>query len=118
MPHVSIEGPIQIEEIESKFEPILYREGTRIIKIERFFREKSGRSALLETVAVEAGHKQKFFIQLSAKEGSVTVRPEPLTDPEKSSVVRIALALVARRILDWSSDCRSGNTNISEYLLR
>lgn len=118
MPHVNIEGPVRIEAIEAAFEPILYREGTRVIKIDRFFREKTGRTALLETVVVEAGHTQKFFIQLSAKDGSVTVRLEPLTDPEKTGAVRIALALAARRVLDWSPGCRYGNTNISEYLIR
>jgi hypothetical protein len=118
MPHVMIEGSARIEELESKFEPILYREGTRVVKVNRFFREKGGRAALLETVAVEAGHQHKFFIQLSVKEEILTVRLEPLTDPEKTSVVRIAIALVARRILDWNPDCRYGNTNISEYLIR
>lgn len=118
MPHVMIEGPARIEVIEAKFEPILYREGTRVIKVNRFFREKGGRAALLETVAVEAGHQQKFYVQLSVKEGILTVRLEPLTDPEKTPVVRMAIALIARRLLDWSPDCRYGNTNISEYLIR
>ena len=118
MPHVTIDGPVQIDRIEARFEPILYQEGTRIIKVSKLYREKGGRSALLETVTVEAGHQQKFFVQLAVRDDRLTVRLEPLTDPEKTSAVRIAIALVARRILDWEPGTRYGNTNIGEFLIR
>ncbi|MCZ6670446.1 MAG: hypothetical protein O6947_05400 [Acidobacteria bacterium] len=118
MPHVTIEGPVLIADLESKFEPIQFREGTRIIKIGKFFREKTEGSALLEAIIVEAGHQQRFFILLSQKPEGITIRLEPLTDPEKTGAVRIALALVARRVLDWAPGCRYGFTNLTEYLIR
>ena len=118
MPHVTIDGPIGIDQIEARFEPILYQEGTRVIKMSKLYLEKDRRFALLETVTVEAGHQQKFFVQLAMRDDRLTVRLEPLTDPEKTSAVRIAIALVARRILDWEPGTRYGNTNIAEYLIR
>ena len=96
MPHVVIECQARISDYQPLFRSIDFRQGTRIVKIKRFFLEKGGESALLEVIAVEAGHQQKFFIQLAQKPEGITVRLEPLTDPEKNTAVKTSLALVAR----------------------
>lgn len=117
MPHVVLEGRITIDDAALAFEPFVARDGDLIIKAERFYREKGARAALIETVVVEAGHTQKFFIQLSSRDTGLTVRLEPLTDPEKSPGVRRALAQVAHR-LRIASGAAYGRTNIEEYLIR
>ena len=98
MPHVVLEGRITIDDCQGRFEPFVVREGELLVKIERFYRERDGRAALLETLVVDRGHTQKFFIQLSPRGDGLTVRLEALTDPEKTAGVRRALALVAHRI--------------------
>lgn len=117
MPHVVLEGGITIDEAERRFEPFVHRDGALVVKAERFYRERQARAALIEMVVVEAGHTQKFFIQLSPREGGLTVRLEPLTDPEKTAGVRRAIALLAHRIVEVSG-CVYGRTNIQEYLVR
>ena len=117
MPHVVLEGRVTIDLCQTRFEPFVVREGDRLIKMERFYRERDGRAALIETLVSEGGHTQKFFIQLSPREGGLTVRLEPLTDPEKSPGVRRALAQVAHRIVA-ACGARYGKTNIEDDLIR
>ncbi|HEU4401001.1 MAG TPA: hypothetical protein VFT43_02735 [Candidatus Polarisedimenticolia bacterium] len=116
MPHVVLEGPVSLEQCQARFEPFVVREGDLLVKVERFYRESAGRAALIETLVVDHGHTQKFFIQLSPRDGGLTVRLEPLTDPEKTTGVRRALALVAHRIRQ-TSGCAYGSTNLEEYLI-
>ena len=117
MPHVVLEGQVTIEDAGRRFEPFVVRAQGLVIKAERFYRERDGRAALVETVVVEAGHVQKFFIQLSPRDGGLTVRLEPLTDPEKTPGVRKAIAHVAHR-LAADTGTRYGNSNIEDYLIR
>lgn len=117
MPHVVLQGPVSIDACQKRFEPCTWREGDLLVKVERFYREKDGRAALIETLVVDRGHTQKFFIQLSPKDAGLTIRLEPLTDPEKTAGVRRALALVAHRI-KLACGCDYGRTNIEDDLLR
>ena len=117
MPHVVLEGRVGIDDAARTFEPFVAREGDLVVKAERLYRERDGRAALVEMVVVEAGHAQKFFIQLSPRDAGLTVRLEPLTDPEKTPGVRRAIAHVAQR-LRTASGAAYGKTNIQEYLIR
>jgi hypothetical protein len=116
MPHVVLEGRVTIDEYQTRFESFVVREGDRLIKMERFYRERDGRAALIETLVSEAGHTQKFFIQLSPKGEGITVRLEPLTDPEKTPAVKRALAVLAHRIRA-ATGCTYGRTNLEEFLI-
>lgn len=117
MPHVVLEGRLTVDDAARVFEPFVVREGDRIVKAERFYREKDARAALIEMIVVDSGHTQKFFIQLSPRDGGLTVRLEPLTDPEKSPAVRSAIAHVAHR-LRAATGAAYGSTNIAEHLIR
>lgn len=117
MPHVVLEGRIAVDDAARAFEPFVAREGDLIVKAERFYRERDGRAALIEMVVVEAGHTQKFFIQLAPRDNGLTVRLEPLTDPEKTPGVRKAIAQVAQRLRS-ASGASYGTSNIQEYLIR
>ena len=117
MPHVVLEGRVTIADAQAGFQPFVVREGDLLVKVDRFFRERDGRAALLETVVVERGHTQKFFIQLSPKAEGLTIRLEPLTDPEKTAGVRRAIALVAHRIRE-ATGCTYGRSNIEGDLVR
>lgn len=117
MPHVVLEGRVTIETCALRFEPFVVREGELLVKVERFYGERDARAALLETLVVDRGHTQKFFIQLSPRAGGLTVRLEPLTDPEKTPGVKRAIAIVASRIRE-ATGCVYGKTNIEEFLIR
>lgn len=116
MPHVVLLGRITIDDAARVFEPFVFRDGDRIVKAERFYREREARSALIEMVVVESAHTQKFFIQLSPRESGLTVRLEPLTDPEKSPGVKSAIAQVAHR-LRAATGTEYGPSNIADHLI-
>jgi hypothetical protein len=115
VPHVIVEGAVTLGGLQRDHVAFTVREAGRVVKVDRFYLDAQGQAALLETLVVDGGHTQKFFIQLTAREGGVMVRLEPMTDPEKSPVVKRALALVARRIRA-SCGGRFGGTNIAELL--
>lgn len=117
MPHVVLEGRITVDDAARAFQAFVSREGDLIVKAERLYCEKDGRAALIEMIVVEAGHTQKFFIQLAPRDNGLTVRLEPLTDPEKTSGVRRAIAQVAQR-LRVACGASYGTSNIQEYLIR
>jgi hypothetical protein len=117
VPHVVLEGPITIDVATRTFAPFVARDGDLVIKAERLYRERDSRAALVEMVVVEAGHTQKFFIQLSPRESGLTVRLEPLTDPEKTAGVRHAIARLAHALRS-ATGASYGRTNIEEYLIR
>jgi hypothetical protein len=116
VPHVIVEGVVTLAGLQRDHVPFTLREAGRVVKVDRFYLDAHGRAALLETLVVDGGHTQKFFIQLGAREDGVMVRLEPMTDPEKSPAVKRALALVAWRIRA-ACDGRFGGTNITEFLV-
>lgn len=115
MPHVILEGRVTLAEIARRHEPFVQREGDLLVKAERLYLDTRTRAALLETLVVDRGHTQKFFILLEERAHSLMVRLEPLTDPEKNAGVKRALALVAHRIRE-ATGCRIGSTNIAASL--
>jgi hypothetical protein len=115
VPHVILQGAVTLDDLIGRHAPFVVREGERLVKADRLYVDTEARAALLETLVVDRGHTQKFFIQIQAREGGLTVRLEPLTDPEKSDGVKRALAIVALRIRD-ATGCRVGSTNIAAHL--
>jgi hypothetical protein len=115
VPHVIVEGAVTLAGLQRDHVAFTVREAGRVVKVDRFYLDAQSHAALLETLVVDGGHTQKFFIQLAAREDGVMVRLEPMTDPEKSPAVKRALALVARRIRA-SCGGRFGGTNIAEFL--
>ena len=116
LPDVVLSGAITIDECQRHFTPFVRRDGECIVKAERFYRERDGQAALVEMLVVDRGHAQKFFIHLSRRDGGVTVRLEPLTDPEKTPGVRRALAAVAE-LYARATGCDYGTSNIRDYLI-
>ena len=117
LPHVVLSGTITIDECQRHFAPFVWRDGDCIVKAERFYRERDGQAALIEMLVVDRGHAQKFFVHLSRRDEGITVRLEPLTDPEKTPGVRRALAAVADTLVQ-ATGCAYGPSNIEEFLIR
>jgi hypothetical protein len=115
VPHIVLEG-LDVARCSALQVPFTVREGERLVKVERLYVDAAGQAALLETIVVDRGHPQKFFIQVGARAGGATVRLEPLTDPEKTDAVKRALAIVAHRIRE-ATGCRYGSSNIAEFLV-
>ena len=116
MPHVVIEEAGDLQPLFQNFVPILQRTGSEILKIQEFYLSTSGKDALLESVAIEQGASNYFFVQLKLHDRAITVRLLPATDPEKTPAVKKVMALVARFIRTVYPGSRYGKTNLQEYL--
>ena len=116
MPHIVLEKASGVQECYDAIEPIVHKTQNGILKItDKYINEKKT-SALLETVAVENGKPQNFFIQLSSKADAVTVRLLPITDPEKTNGVKAIMALVARKIKNANPQITYGKTNLQDFI--
>jgi hypothetical protein len=116
MPHVVIEEAGDLQGLYQAFTPIIQRAGTDILKVQEFYVGRSGKEALLESVAIEQGVARSFFVQLKRHERSITVRLLPATDPEKTPAVKQVMALVAGFIRTVYPASHYGKTNLQEYL--
>ena len=116
MPHVVIEEAGDLQGLYQAFTPIIHRAGSEILKVQEFFLARSGKDALLDSVAIENGVACTFFVQLKLHEKAITVRLLPATDPEKTPAVKKVMALVAGFIRKVYPGSRFGKTNLQEYL--
>jgi hypothetical protein len=116
MPHVVIEEAGDLQGLYQAFTPIIQRAGSEILKVQEFFLARSGKDALLDSVAIENGVACTFFVQLKLHEKAITVRLLPATDPEKTPAVKKVMALVAGFIRKVYPGSRYGKTNLQEYL--
>ncbi len=116
MPHVVIEDAGDLQRLYQAFVPMMHRAGTDILKVQEFYVGRSGKEALLESVAIEQGVARSFFVQLKWHERSITVRLLPATDPEKTPAVKQLMALVAGFIRTVYPASHYGKTNLQEFL--
>ena len=116
MPHVVIEEAGDLQGVYQAFTPIIQRGGTDILKVQEFYLARSGKEALLESIAIEQGVACNFFVQFKQHEKAITVRLLPATDPEKTPAVKKVMALVAGFIRTVYPGSRYGKTNLQEYL--
>ena len=116
MPHVVIEEAPDLAAASLAVVPSASRDEAGILKVVEVYLARSGKVALVDCVAVEAGRSQGFFVQLSQKERQITVRLLPATDPEKTPGVRRLMALIARQLQAASAGSRFGKTNLQDFL--
>jgi len=117
MPHIVLENAKNVRDCFEVIEPMMEKFPNGILKITDKYINKQETSALLESIAIEDGKNQTFFIQLSAKGESVTVRLLPLTDPEKSNGVKTLMGIVANKIKQSNQNITYGKTNLQDFLL-
>ena len=84
MPHVVVEEAGDLQKLYQAFTPMVHRTDNEILKVQEFYLSRSGKDALLESVAIEQGAACTFFVQLKLHEKAITVRLLPATDPEKT----------------------------------
>ena len=119
MPHVVLSGKIEFLRLQKVLSHLVLKDQGRgiIIRIENSFLNASQDTLLVHAIAVEK-ISRSFYILASQKESGMTIRLDPLTDPEKTSGVKTAIAVVAvgAMICSGSEQPKVLKTNISEFL--
>ncbi|WP_375724230.1 hypothetical protein LXN10_01665 [Arcobacter sp. KX21116] len=117
MPHIVLEKAKNVKECYDAIEPMMQQLEKGILKITNKYIDYKENSALIESISIEDGKTQNFFIQLSSKGEAVTVRLFPLTDPEKTKGVKALMGIVAKKIKDSNVEINYGKTNLQDFLI-
>jgi len=117
MPHIVLEKAKSVRECYDAVEVMVERVEGGILKITDKYINTKETSALIESVTVDKGKSQSFFIQLSSKGEAVTVRLLPQTDPEKTNGVKKLMGLIAKKIKDTNTQISYGKTNLQDFII-
>jgi len=116
MPHIILNGTIDLERFYASFQPTQERSAGEILKTQDIYISQDRKVLLVEAIAVEEGPPQRFFIQVSVKDMRTTIRIYQGTDPIKTAGVKKLLAIVAKQMRDQHPDIAYGATNLKEFL--
>lgn len=121
MQHIVLSGSIQLGNTFKQMNKMLLKDqkSNVIVRIENFFINQRCDIILSKAIAIDQ-KTQSFYIVVMNRENKITIRLDPITDPEKTDGVKIALALMAKRIQDIEkiSDLYVSKTNIQEFIDR
>ena len=119
MPHIVLSGRILLSNAFEHMYKILFKDqkSNIIVRIETYFINQPGDIILAKAVAVDQ-KPQSFYIMVMNREDKITIRLDPTTDPEKTDGVKIALALMAKRIqeIEKAHNLYVSKTNIQEFI--
>ncbi len=116
MPHVVLQGDVDLSQVFDGYQPEVLQEQGQIIKLLDAFINADKNTLLIEALVVEDGPPNRFFIQVGTRGDKATVRIYPGTDPEKTPGVKRSLAQVAGRICSLFPGVSCGSSNIGEFL--
>ena len=121
MPHIVPSGSISLSNVFEHMYKILFKDQKKsniIVRIEKYFINQPGDIILAKAVAVDDQKPQSFYIMVMYREDKTTIRLDPITDPEKTDGVKIALALMAKRIqeIEKAHNLYVSKTNIQEFI--
>jgi len=117
MPHIVLEKAKSVQECFDVIKLGANKIEGSILKITDKYISGRRTSALIESVVVENGKPQNFFIQLSSKGEAVTVRLFPLTDPEKTKGVKTLMGIIADTIKKSNENITYGKTNLQDFII-
>ena len=121
MPHIVLSGSISLSNVFEHMYKILFKDQKKsniVVRIEKYFINQPGDIILAKAVAVDDQKPQSFYIMVMYREDKTTIRLDPITDPEKTDGVKIALALMAKRIqeIEKAHNLYVSKTNIQEFI--
>ena len=114
MPHIVLNGDVDLEKIQGQFQVIL-KKNPCIIRLKEMYVSSSKKNALVHTLVIDQ-ESQEFFIEVLASKGKTTIRLYPLTDPKKTDSVKISMVLLCDFIKKLYPDLPIGKTNLQDYL--
>lgn len=90
-----------------------------IIRFEEIFLNQLENIILIKTIVIESNNQpQTYYIMTMKKNNQVTIRLDPLTDPQnKTDAVKTSLANIAKQYKKIDPAISIGKTNLEQYLL-
>jgi len=116
MPHVVLNGNVNVESVFIKLEPIFIRNGPRILRTMDMYLERGKTSVLIESLVIDSGLKTSFLAMISGREDGVVVRLYPKVEVEKTDGLKQILAEIAKQLMRVFPELKVGETNLDDYL--
>lgn len=116
MPHVVLNGSVQVKDIFTNIKPIFIRLENNVIKTSESFISRNESSMIIKTLSIEKEKKISFLILINNRDDGVVIRLYPDFEIPKTSGVKKSLAEIANQILNEYEGLSVGKTNLSEYL--
>ncbi|MHA2156838.1 MAG: hypothetical protein ACXABU_15955, partial [Candidatus Hodarchaeales archaeon] len=95
MPHIVINGNIEILDIFKIIRPIFVKLDNEIIKSNEFYISKDKNSILIKTLSIEQENKISFFVLINNRDDGVVIRLYPEFDVPKTHGVKKSLVEIA-----------------------
>ena len=116
MPHVVLNGNVNLDDIFNKFKGVLIRNEHGILKTDNIYINRDKTAIIIESLAIEMGVKNSFLAMVSRRDDGVVVRIYPGIEVEKTSGVKNIISEIAKQLLVALPQLKIGETNLSEYL--
>jgi len=113
MPHIVLNKTLNLFDFSILFKPIFQK--SPLIKIQDMYVDTRGTNALFSTVVIDNSHHE-FFIQIMTSKDKTTIRLLPLTDPEKTDLVKQSLVNLCLEIQKHYPDMDVIKSNLWDYL--
>ena len=116
MPHVVLDGNIDLESIFEELEPLIIKEDNDIIRTSKKYIEGTRASILVESMTIEDGKKSDFLMIIGKRDDGIVIRLSPLLEVEKTTGVKRVLAETAKQIMSKHPEYTVSKTNLNEWL--
>jgi len=116
MPHVVLNGKVNVEDIFVKMKPLFIRDVESVLKTASMYIERGKGSILVDSLVIEGGKKTSFLALIGGREDGVVVRIYPMFDVEKTDGVKRILAEIAKQLLEIFPELKLGATNLADWL--
>lgn len=125
MPHIVLTNVSEFKSFYNNFKKevlIIKNEKDQtntIIRFEEIFLNQLENIILIKTIVIESNNQpQTYYIMTMEKNNQVTIRLDPLTDPQnKTDAVKTSLANIAKQYKKIDPAISIGKTNLEQYLL-
>ena len=116
LPHIVLNGTINIEIIFKKISSLFIRDNTTILKTQEIYLERKKNAILIDSLVIESKLKTNFFSMITGREDGVVIRLFPNIQIKKTAGVKRLLAEIAKQIMHFFPEFILGETNLEEYL--
>jgi len=116
MPHVVLSGQPDLEALFRDFQPYQWREGDVIFKLTEAWRPARQPGLLLESLIVEEGHDEWFYIELSPKAKGLVVKIAPVREVDRTELLFRFLAGAVRWLQQHQAGLAVARHNLATEL--
>jgi len=116
MPHVVLEGTVDMEEVFRRLKPVFVKTDRGILKATDAYMDRAKRTIIVDSLAIEGGEKDRFLMAIALRDDGLVVRLFEVPDVERTEGVKRVLAETARQLLEAFPDLEVGETNLERYM--